>query len=257
MKKYIPLSLCYLFSLGFISCTDDENPGVVENNPPIANAGPDLTGTTGSTVTLDGSGSSDVDEDPLTYSWEITTAPAGSAATITSADAATASFTPEVGGTYNILLTVSDGELSDTDEAVVTVEGDPAETVEVSSNIDQDVVWEDLFSDPAVPDYYVTRSIAVNAQLTIEPGVVVHVAEQAIITVETGGTLITQGVEDNKVTFTSANEAGEVLWGGLLINSSSTLNSLDHTDFRFGGGDDIVYGGDGVLQPWPSAKTES
>lgn len=243
MKKYISLRLCCLFFAGIIGCTDDETPGVEENNPPVANAGPDLTGTTGSTVTLDGSASSDVDEDELTYLWEISTRPQESNTTIANHTAASATFIPDVAGTYTLTLTVSDGEHSDTDETLVEVEGDPMETVEVSSNIDEDEVWEDIFSDPAVADYYVSRNIAVNAGLTIQPGVVVHVAEKGIITVESGGTLIAEGAEDNKITFTSANEAGEVLWGGLLINSSSTLNALDHTVFRFGGGENIVYGG--------------
>ena len=41
------------------------------NSPPVANAGPDATGINGDTITLDGSGSIDVDGDPLTYHWDV------------------------------------------------------------------------------------------------------------------------------------------------------------------------------------------
>jgi hypothetical protein len=42
--------------------------GVTENSPPVANAGADQSVLVGATVTLDGSGSTDVDGDPLTLS---------------------------------------------------------------------------------------------------------------------------------------------------------------------------------------------
>ncbi len=51
------------------------------NNPPVAVAGLDETVHPGTPVTLDGSGSFDLDGNvPLSFSWTITSAPAGSAA---------------------------------------------------------------------------------------------------------------------------------------------------------------------------------
>ncbi|MGE5245573.1 MAG: Ig-like domain-containing protein, partial [Betaproteobacteria bacterium] len=45
------------------------------NNPPVAKAGPDASVDQNAQVTLDGSGSSDPDDDPLTFSWTQTGGP--------------------------------------------------------------------------------------------------------------------------------------------------------------------------------------
>lgn len=91
-----------------------------ENDPPVADAGPDQSVNTGSTVLLDGTGSYDPDGDPITYSWVFVSKPVDSAATLSGADTATPSFVADLDGTYEVELTVSDGELSSTDSVVVT-----------------------------------------------------------------------------------------------------------------------------------------
>jgi len=78
------------------------------NSPPVASAGPDHSGFVGDTVTLDGTGSSDVDGDPLTFSWSIASAPFGSAAALDDPEAMLPSFTIDKAGTYELDLVVSD-----------------------------------------------------------------------------------------------------------------------------------------------------
>lgn len=60
------------------------------------------------TVTLDGTGSTDPEGDPLTYQWNITSRPIGSAAAVTDNGNATASLLLDIEGLYTITLTVSD-----------------------------------------------------------------------------------------------------------------------------------------------------
>jgi predicted CXXCH cytochrome family protein len=71
------------------------------NNPPIADAGGPYTGTVGTPITFDGSGSSDPDGDPLNYSWEFGDATAGSGISPTHSYATSCTFT--------VTLTVNDG----------------------------------------------------------------------------------------------------------------------------------------------------
>ncbi len=91
---------------------------VINNTSPTANAGNDQNITTGTTVNLDGTASSDPEGDSLNYSWSLTSIPAGSSATLNNATTATPSFIADIDGTYSLSLAVNDGEF---DSAADTV----------------------------------------------------------------------------------------------------------------------------------------
>ncbi len=81
------------------------------NKQPIANAGQDQTIHIGVLVTLDGSASSDPDEDyPLAYSWSIIEKPEDSNATLIYPDTQSPMFLPDAIGDYIISLTVTDSQ---------------------------------------------------------------------------------------------------------------------------------------------------
>jgi hypothetical protein len=89
---------------------------VLENLPPVADAGPDQiveqTSPAGAEVVLNASGSSDPYNDPLTYNW-------------TWAGGSAVGVSPTVlfpAGTTNVTLTVSDGKFNATDTVNITVQ---------------------------------------------------------------------------------------------------------------------------------------
>src|SRR5580704_5159686 len=94
-------------------------------NAPVANAGPAQTAAQGTTVTLNGSGSTNPSGiGTLTYSWAFTPVsglPAGSQATLTNPTSVTPTFVPDVEGIYQITLTVSNGAGTDTSTVAVNV----------------------------------------------------------------------------------------------------------------------------------------
>ena len=92
----------------------------------MANAGPDQTVFVGQTVTLNGSSSSDVDGDPLTYSWSLTSVPAGSQATLNNPAGVSPTFVADVPGTYIAQLLVNDGLVSSAADTVqITTQNSP------------------------------------------------------------------------------------------------------------------------------------
>lgn len=80
------------------------------NSAPVARAGNDRAVALGALVQLDGSASSDVDGDSLSFAWSLTTRPAGSAAALNDPTAVKPSFSADLPGIYVAQLIVNDGQ---------------------------------------------------------------------------------------------------------------------------------------------------
>lgn len=95
------------------------------NVAPNADAGPDQNAFTKAQVNLDGSKSFDPDNgpEPLSYAWNFAGKPPETQLTnenIAGRDQASASFIPDVDGSYTVRLSVNDGDLTSYDDAVIT-----------------------------------------------------------------------------------------------------------------------------------------
>jgi len=106
--------------------SDSRSISIMKNQPPVANAGADQSvpcGSPGPTVVLNGGGSSDPDNQPITsYSWVQTSGPAVS---LTAASTSTASFTAPAnpgGATLTFQLTVGDGHVFSQDSVSVAIQ---------------------------------------------------------------------------------------------------------------------------------------
>ncbi len=104
-----------------ITVIGDNGETIWQKNAPVAKAGPDQTVNVGAAVTLNGSGSFDADNDPLTYHWYFSSLPIGSNAVLTNGDKVKPFFLADKAGTYVIQLLVNDGSFtSNPDEVRVT-----------------------------------------------------------------------------------------------------------------------------------------
>lgn len=114
----------YVFELVVNDGELDSAPDRVEitaatpNSAPTADAGDDQQVVTGERVNLDGSASQDADNDALSYEWSFQSRPAGAEGSLSDADTANPSFTPDAGGDYVVRLMVSDGQGEDASDTV-------------------------------------------------------------------------------------------------------------------------------------------
>jgi hypothetical protein len=94
------------------------------NQPPIADAGFDITVITGEPVIMNGSESFDPEDEMITFFWTFVSVPAGSSLTdsaLSDVTSAKPKFTPDIDGNYTLKLIVNDGEFdSIPDEIIIT-----------------------------------------------------------------------------------------------------------------------------------------
>ncbi len=106
--------------------------------PPTANAGSSQTVAVGATVTLNGTQSFDVNNQPLSYTWSLISIPPGSTAVLFGRRSPTATFFVDKPGSYIAGLVVNDGTLN-SPLATVTISTGNTAPVAVATATPQNV----------------------------------------------------------------------------------------------------------------------
>jgi len=143
-----------------VCCLESDVSSLTVNDPPIANANGPYSINEGDSLQLDASASSDLDGDPLTYSWDLDNDAVYGDAT---GETPTVDWTTLVSyglnddGSYTIGLEADDGTATDTDTTTVEIVNvDPTITgITVSANIIEVGTSIDLtapFTDPGTSD---------------------------------------------------------------------------------------------------------
>jgi hypothetical protein len=121
------------------------------NARPAADAGPTRRVTPGDVVTLDGSASCDADGDALTPRWELVSAPAGSAWTLTDADTIQPQLHTDRVGPYRVRLTVTDSHGATSLEQEVLIVAGPRCGDGMDNDLDGRIDTDDVDCDGPDP----------------------------------------------------------------------------------------------------------
>ena len=189
---------------------------------------------------LNAQATADPDGDDITFTWEVIDGPAGNNAEITTnADGDIATFTPDLTGTYTVQLTAEDTNGNASTETVeLSATADP---VLVTQGISTPTVWPNVFTDPDLPDYYVTADIGISAQLEVMPGVKVMFEPNRRLEISgNSGALTALGKEDSLIVFTAEDSLNG--WEGIVYFNSNVLNQLDYVEISYGGNSDFGFG---------------
>lgn len=93
-----------------LESTPDQIVVTVVNQLPVVNLNAVNAAAMGTSIALSGTGSQDPDNEPVQITWDIIDAPTGSTAQLQQLDPLNASFTPDIAGSYQFHLEISDGE---------------------------------------------------------------------------------------------------------------------------------------------------
>jgi hypothetical protein len=221
-----------LFGLLFMSgCKEKEN--IDPTFTVTAKAGADQSVQVGQQVNLDGSESFDSQGKPLTVEWKLLRKPAKSTVTLANAASFKPTFIPDEIGEYELQLTVSSANGKSTDNVVITAS--VAEPLAITTNITVKTNLVDRVLNPDLPDYIVTKSIDVSAELTIAPGVMIAFERDVRMNVnDNGGLLIAKGEAERKIKLVGVQKT-KGYWVGISLYSGSNANVMEYVEVMHAG----------------------
>lgn len=97
--------------------------------------------------------------------------------------------------------------------------------------LEADVTWTALSGD--VP-YFMSDGISVSAELTLSPGVLLHMGSALRLIINGSGSIIADGSTGDTIVFTGAEQVAGY-WRGIEVNSPAATNLMDNVEISYAG----------------------
>lgn len=198
------------------------------NSAPTADAGDDIRIAMNNTVVLDGTASSDINNDVLTYQWDLISSSTSTPITLLNSDTAQASFDANALGEFVFRLTVSDGQTSHSDNVLVTIFEADIVMCQLTEDEGNENCEDSRFAWPHVANY---NNAAVTNQTFVNLLTYVLIADGADYTVN-----ITLYDRNNEVV-----PYVEGIVDGQVIQDGERVEFTMSTPLTFGEQADILY----------------
>jgi hypothetical protein len=243
----------------------------IANVAPTANAGPAQNVLTASKVTLNGSGSTDANNDALTYVWTLTNKPSNSNASLTDSTTSSPYFTPDVAGTYVASLVVSDGRLNSTSATVTVTAANSNVAPVANAGTNQNVTTSstvtlsgalssDANGDPLTYTWSITSKPAASTATlsnttTVNPTFTADKAGNYVVSLIVNDGTVSSSASTVSITASTANIAP-------VANAGSAQNVLTGTVVTLNGASSSDANGDALTYLWtitskPTSSTAS
>ncbi len=114
-----------------------------------------------------------------------------------------------------------------------------AEPIIISSDINEDLIMEDVVSDEGSPDYIVDGFLETNADLVIEPGVCIEFTANSGLFINNSGSIQASGTATAPIKFTGVQKVSG-FWRGIQVRANDVRNELNHAIVEYAGSDFIA-----------------
>lgn len=125
-------------------------------------------------------------------------------------------------------------------DPVPNPDGTFPECTELSGTQSTAIILTNHVTDPNVPDYCISGTYFVEADLVVEPGVFIQMKDGAKIRVRNGGSFKCVGTETENIRILGESAELSGQWGNIHFSTNNLDNQLIHTNI-YGGGNTSLY----------------